>query len=1000
MSGVKQDLLQTSDPLLFFAASSPRELKNQVENLLQKSVLDESDVWQHHNKLDDQGTCRLFVQATSFDNLSQALSQAKARLDRGIRRDGKVAKGIFYVENTEVYQGKIAFVFPGQGSQFPGMGSELAKRYPKIERWITWLDDALSDTLGEKPSTYFYQGKYATDTHPKLFDLDIGACIVSTLSLAYYDLINQLNLKPDIFLGHSTGEFTALMASDYMQGAVQADTFKAIQKEFVQAYRATSEKTEPPEGTLYSVGALNTEGILPCLQEPVQEAFIALDNCPNQKIVFCHDHDASTLSSRLKNAGAILDEMPFRYAYHTPLFSEMSQEIVRFCEQFQFGQGEGTLYSCVTTKPFPVEASEARKQLGRLLYGQVRFHDTIEKLYTQGVRVFIEIGPRNNISSFMQDTLRGKLALVVSTGQASTGETDAFLQMLGQLFTVGKLQHVQHLYPTQKATQREEVPVQPVATNKPLDNTTHAQLLSTHFALMQDFLQQQVRIMEQVKQYSKTTLTHQQPSQKTWSLLGKLIEQDKKKARWSREVTVDQEPYLLHHAFGGQPSLFAPELSALPVIPFTFSMEATAESALALAGQGWVIQRIFDVRALSWFVLIEQSVNLEIQAQYLDKQHILCRIFNTTHGQKRLSFESKIELAWQKNPMPQYLNIVPSGHIPTPYHKGNFYIGKHPVKPWVPGEFHGNSFQAVKKIVHMGDDGVVAELEVLPKHQLLKGIETPHFVIDPIIIDASMHITTYWAHSKYGVDLTILPFQISSLQYFLPPIAKGSKVIVNVRIQYVQTNGEPLPQDASYQFFDAQDRLIAEHLLLDKDVKSSPKAVAYHRLYPETVAIQSDIEYLDEHGQLLATLQGRLDMHFSVPTRYNKFTNYPAYYLLSERLDDIYTFKPFSKDFLFSSGKVWLYKLAYLIFTQDERLYWLSIDEDLDYLYQVIVCKDAMRGRLKSMAKQHYSPVDLACEKQQNGLWECRVVHGDTSIRAECINVQREGEEYIACFLG
>ena len=182
-----------------------------------------------------------------------------------------------------------------------------------------------------------------------------------------------------------------------------------------------------------------------------------------------------------------------------------------------------------------------------------------------------------------------------------------------------------------------------------------AAMLEVHFGLMQTFLQQQMRVLDLMQ--TRGQQVHESETQsslalaqedKKYVLLGKLIEKDARKASWLREVTLETEPYLLHHAFGGYPSLRDITKTELPVIPFTFSMETTIEAALDLVAKPCVVQRVYDIRALQWFVYLGKPFGIDIKAQLLNDNTVLCRIYNIVDGQKNLSFESKVEINTQQ----------------------------------------------------------------------------------------------------------------------------------------------------------------------------------------------------------------------------------------------------------------------------------------------------------------------------------------------------------------
>jgi len=988
---MSQSILLASDTLLFCAAKDKHALEQHIQSLLQHSVWDEAFVVAQHSQVDATSTCRLFVIADDFIELRQRVEKSLASLQRGVRREGRIGKGIFYNSNSTAKQGGIAFVFPGQGCQFPSMGSMLAKRYPTVEARIKRLDEALLDTVGEKVSGYYYEGKYTKELHPKLFDLDIGACVVNTLSLAYHELLARVGIQADVYLGHSTGEFTALMASGRMIGGDDSVFFANILNDFIISYRDISQKYETPKGTLLSVGMLDSKRIKSCFPKSSENIYIALDNCPNQKIVFCPDIQSDELLASLQQAGAMVDTLPFYYAYHTPLFSPLNKAMAPFYEGLKFDAAKALIYSCVSISKIPDEGKKAKKLLSSLLETQVNFQRTVETLYAvENIQTFIEVGPRNNISSFMNDTLQAKDAQVISTGLANVDEVEAFLQMLGQLFIAGKIHDISKLYSPKKLqteplklVQESEMNTAKVITNHSLEQ---AAMLKIHFNLMQEFLLQQKRVMRLMQQ-----LAEQSPDQKEYKrtvspFLGELVSQDAKKASWVREVTLEKEPYLLDHGFGGLPSLIDKTKVALPIIPFTFSMETAVEAAVALAGTACVVQRVYDVRALRWFVYLGKPLKLEIQAQFLSETVIFCRVYNVVSGQKRLSFESKVEiLRSNKNTYPISSGFSPIGKIKCPYHSGNFYLADSPSKPWIPSMFHGQAFQAVENIINMGNDGFIATIKILSKKNLFVSESAPYLMLDPIMIDASLQVTAYWAHSRYGVDLTILPFQIESYQGVGHRMSEGDHVTVKVKKQFVQSDGSKVPENAAYRFFDCKGQLIVEHMISDTTQKHPPKGVAYHQLYPETLALHSDVEYFDKEGNLFAKLEGWLDKHFSIPTIYNRFTDYPSWHFLSELNEDQLRLDMFDTSFLLSSGKIWLYKLAWLVFSTQEWDDWMMLNEEdgLHVLYQTIICKDLVRKHLLDVGEQRYAPVDLSCtcvgsklthHREQPISWLCSIV--------------------------
>jgi len=181
-----QTMLKRDDNIIFFAEDSPSVLLGSINTFIRTSSV--NTVVLHNHSIQSSGTCRLAIVAKDYETLLIRIEQAASRLKRGGRHSGRIGKGIYYCDDTQKNKGGIAIVFPGRGSQYPSMGEALANRYPSVKKWVQCLDDALSPILGEQPSRFLFDGKFTTKEHPKLYDLDIGASIVSTMSLAYYDL--------------------------------------------------------------------------------------------------------------------------------------------------------------------------------------------------------------------------------------------------------------------------------------------------------------------------------------------------------------------------------------------------------------------------------------------------------------------------------------------------------------------------------------------------------------------------------------------------------------------------------------------------------------------------------------------------------------------------------------------------------------------------------------------------------------------------------------------
>jgi malonyl CoA-acyl carrier protein transacylase len=119
-----------------------------------------------------------------------------------------------------------------------------------------------------------------------------------------------------------------------------------------------------------------------------------MDNCANQVILYGAVDVMATLQQRLTQAGAICMPLPFDRGYHTPAFDTVTKAFLKYYKAIKLGSPRVPLYSCATTGLFPDGATAIRQTAASQWSTTVRFRETIQKMHDDGVRWFIEVGPR------------------------------------------------------------------------------------------------------------------------------------------------------------------------------------------------------------------------------------------------------------------------------------------------------------------------------------------------------------------------------------------------------------------------------------------------------------------------------------------------------------------------------------------------------------------------------------------------------------------------------
>ncbi|MEW5801872.1 MAG: beta-ketoacyl synthase N-terminal-like domain-containing protein [bacterium] len=471
---------------------------------------------------------RLAVVAATIEDLQRKLDYAQRRLSDPACQQIRDVQGIYFFATPFSKEGKIAFLFPGEGSQYVNMLADLCIYFPEVRACFDRTDrilgeqsqvDACShpsqshpqeDSGKPLPDDLIYEesGNPEADgdlpsfnifpppsfssldrvaAADRLFRMDRATEAVLTGNLAMHTLLTSLGIRPDQMAGHSAGEWSAMVFS----GIIDADEFLHNTGRLNRIYRKLSLDPDIPKATLIAVGAglsqitpilgqlhgitSNTAAVTPCsgigregslhhggaggfqpgndehpkVNRSMQNQtllYVADDNCPHQVVIAGEEQAAEEAVRLLRAAGIQFEKLPFNRGYHTPLFAPICQHLREYFSSFSLSSPQVEVYSCTTMTPYPKETEEILELAVKTWVMPVAFRQTILNMYDSGTRIFIEVGPRGNLTAFVEDILRGKKHLAIASNVLRRSGITQLNHLVGLLSAQGVGLNLGYLY--------------------------------------------------------------------------------------------------------------------------------------------------------------------------------------------------------------------------------------------------------------------------------------------------------------------------------------------------------------------------------------------------------------------------------------------------------------------------------------------------------------------------------------------------------------------------
>jgi acyl transferase domain-containing protein/phosphopantetheinyl transferase len=955
--------------LLVFSADSVDALAAALVQL--KAGLDRCPAWRLAevaaalSRADRALQHRLVIVAKDRAGLAKAIDQALARL-----RDGKDAEtwtargGVAYSRRRVT--GQLAFLFPGEGSQYPEMFADLALCFEEIQQWLDFWHGLYGLPTGHTRTDIVFPSaeigaERRRELEQRMHDMDVGSESVFIGGMAMHELLVALGVTPDVMLGHSSGESAALGASGANPALTAEERTACISRHFA-VYEDLLASGKIPTGALLAVGALPTDAV-EAEVAAVPEVVVAMDNCGNQMVLYGPPAGIAEVQQRLTKLGGICLPLPFDRGYHTPAFADAAEAFLQYYKDVKLGRPTVPLYSCASAGLFPDSPAAVRKLAAAQWAAKVRFRETVLQMHDDGVRLFVEVGPSSKLTAFVNDILIDRDYSALSSNVRRKNGVEQLLGVLGQLYLAGRGPVLERLFERRAidavdldaapaaprgvlldntlpmvrldAADRQAVqalaalPALPVPSADPTSaDDGRTRVMAEYFDLMRGFLDQQRALVEGMAPLGEELPPA--PAAGAWPsthardgctpLLDTILEHDEQHVLARCQVSLRNDGFIRDHVMSGPVSAADPALFGLSCVPFTVSLEVMAEACALLAGRADV-RVIENVRTFDWVALDDGELGFEVRAEVLDRAagHYAARVI-TARGPV-LTAEFRFEADWR----------LP-GVAPLPERRESCLNDPH---LYATGMFHGPVFQSMTHVQAWDHAGIDVELSEVSLDGFFAPGHRPQLVLNPVLLDAMGQLVACWLVQYVGTEFHAFPSTIQRLELYEACPSDRAGIVMQMRQRPLDPAATELAAPRVWSF-----------------------------------------DCVDGEGRVLMRGDHLVNLFFRVPTAYHEVRTDPLQGWLGAPVAEIgevllWDVPMMAEDFLAQSGAICLRIMAHALLGPVERDEWRVLEGPLrrkrEWLFGRGALKEAVRAWVHRQTGHLLYPSDIVVQHDALG---------------------------------
>lgn len=777
---------------------------------------------------------KIAIVAADMADLREKLAFAKRKAADGRSRIA-ASKGVYVGTSLFPAPGRTAFLFPGEGSQYPDMLRELALNFPACRAAFDAIDTAVAETMkgasgrtAPLPSEWVFPRFAPQSARKEATNSSQMIEAVIAADLAFLFLFTQLGIAPDAVMGVGVGEIAALECAGYINIGSKAERVRLLAEGFRLIDGIETSKSAP-DAVMLSVFAEN-RGTLEDLLAPFGEAAsISIDQPPNLFVVSAHKEALGQIEDRLR-AGHVASRRisGTTKPFHTPLMRAFKDRLAGFFGAFVNGTGAIPAYSCIKCGRIGPSAAEAAQCAASQWYSPLNIGKTIEKMYDDGFRVFVELGARGTLTTSVAATLKNRPHLAIAANRGHRPDVLQLHHTLAELISHGA-------------------------------DFNAALLHSGRNSQMLDFSHPAAAVQE--RRAKRIRLPGSLPSLSGISIPAGLVapppakglppaasgnrEEEPPRNRpcldfaeilhfrpgESAELKIDLNcgdfPYLLHRSLSaGQTSAYDKNARGLVHAPLELLLEIMNEAALKLF-PGTVLCSSDKIRLSHALKPVFGGIALRICAKALPSDPL-------RRKERRVSVEIHAEreyLSGQRNPLAAAAvilgeNCPEAGEAAPLAVKAPISVNWKSPDLYPARLYSGEAIRSIREIAEIGENGLCAFCFNPPQGSVLRNVPAPAFVSSPVLLATASDALAAFHSREAASGLLHIPRSAERIEYFTQGLKPWEPFRINLFARCAATSGGAVFANA--EILSEDGRLIARITGLENRVL--PISPSLHRL--------------------------------------------------------------------------------------------------------------------------------------------------------------------------